>query len=105
MILIICFSCFVENVILLFSWQHVMPEPFEPSPTIPKGYDYELDAMASRQQKEQTDSTFRLSVNDKESTAKESNLAKIKVVVRDFFPLLCLPLTLTDLFLFISDWN
>ncbi|KAJ8636395.1 hypothetical protein MRB53_010662 [Persea americana] len=63
--------------------EHVLPpEPFEPSPTVPKGYEYELDAMTSRPQKGQADSTVRLSVNDKESSAKESNLAKIKVVVR-----------------------
>ncbi|RWR76516.1 kinesin-like protein KIN-13A [Cinnamomum micranthum f. kanehirae] len=63
--------------------EHVLaPEPFEPSPTVPKGYDYEFDAMTTRQQKGQADSTFRLSVNDKESSAKDSNLAKIKVVVR-----------------------
>lgn len=61
-----------------------MSEPFEPSPfmtTVPGGFDNEFDPTISRQQKAQDDATFRLSANEKESNTKESNLAKIKVVV------------------------
>lgn len=69
---------------LFFSLQNVMSEPFEPSPfmpAVPGGFDNELDPMASRQQKAQDDVTFRMVTNEKESNTKESNVAKIKVVV------------------------
>lgn len=69
---------------LFFSLQNVMSEPFEPSPfmpAVPVGFDNELDPMASRQQKAQDDVTFRMVTNEKESNTKESNVAKIKVVV------------------------
>ncbi|XP_077219488.1 kinesin-like protein KIN-13A [Tasmannia lanceolata] len=65
--------------------EHVMSEPFEPSPFMPpvtRGYDNDSNAMASRQQRGQTDTSIRTSNNEKENNAKEGNLAKIKVVVR-----------------------
>ncbi|KAK1318478.1 Diatom spindle kinesin 1 [Acorus calamus] len=64
--------------------EHVMSEPFEPSPFMPpltRGFD-EFDTMTGRQQRGQVDGSIRLSANEKESSGKESNLAKIKVVVR-----------------------
>ncbi|KAK1281377.1 Diatom spindle kinesin 1 [Acorus gramineus] len=64
--------------------EHVMPEPFEPSPFMPpltRGFD-EFDTMTGRQQRGQVDGSIRLPANEKESSGKESNLAKIKVVVR-----------------------
>ncbi|XP_077226818.1 kinesin-like protein KIN-13A [Tasmannia lanceolata] len=65
--------------------EHVMSEPFEPSPFMPpvtRGFDNDFDAMTSRQQKGQTDTSIRTSNTEKENNAKEGNLAKIKVVVR-----------------------
>ncbi|XP_010269545.1 PREDICTED: kinesin-like protein KIN-13A [Nelumbo nucifera] len=65
--------------------EHVMSEPFEPSPFIPsvtRGFDDDFDGITSRQPKNQTDASIRLPTTEKESSAKESNLAKIKVVVR-----------------------
>ncbi|KAG9443784.1 hypothetical protein H6P81_015124 [Aristolochia fimbriata] len=70
---------------------HVMSEPFEPSPFMPavsgRGFDDDVDANNSRQQRGQADA-LRLSTYEKdrfiekETTSKEGNLAKIKVVVR-----------------------
>lgn len=66
--------------------EHVMPEPFEPSPFIPpdtRGPDYDFDAVTSRQQRGQAaDALNRFLTSEKETITKESNLAKIKVVVR-----------------------
>ncbi|XP_068661884.1 kinesin-like protein KIN-13A [Aristolochia californica] len=71
---------------------HVMSEPFEPSPFMPavtgRGFDDDVDAVNNRQQRGQADALMRLStnekerINDKETSSKEVNLAKIKVVVR-----------------------
>ncbi|XP_043710902.1 kinesin-like protein KIN-13A [Telopea speciosissima] len=64
--------------------EHVMSELFEPSPFMPvtKGFEDDFDATSSRQQRVQTDVPTRLPTNDKEASIKESNVAKIKVVVR-----------------------
>lgn len=66
--------------------EHVMPEPFEPSPFIPPDTrvpDYDFDAVTSRQQRGQAaDALNRFLTNEKETITKENNLAKIKVVVR-----------------------
>ncbi|KAF8401476.1 hypothetical protein HHK36_012415 [Tetracentron sinense] len=65
--------------------EHVMSEPFEPSsfmPAVTRGFDNDFKSMASKQQRGQTDSSIGLPYNEKESSTKESNLAKIKVVVR-----------------------
>ncbi|KAJ4955899.1 hypothetical protein NE237_012682 [Protea cynaroides] len=65
--------------------EHVMSEPFEPSPFMPavaKGYDDDLNGISIRQQRVQTVSSTRLPTNEKEASTKESNVAKIKVVVR-----------------------
>ncbi|XP_042517905.1 kinesin-like protein KIN-13A [Macadamia integrifolia] len=64
--------------------EHVMSEPFEPSPFMPvsKGFEDDFDGTSSRQQRVQTDVSTRLPTNEKEASIKESNVAKIKVVVR-----------------------
>ncbi|XP_021290299.1 kinesin-like protein KIN-13A [Herrania umbratica] len=68
--------------------EHVISEPFEPSPFMPgvnKAFENEFNVTTSRQQKEQdnADSSASLfSVNEKEISTRENNVAKIKVVVR-----------------------
>ncbi|XP_017649557.1 kinesin-like protein KIN-13A [Gossypium arboreum] len=69
--------------------EHVTSEPFEPSPFIPgvnKAFENDFNATTNWQQKEQSDadaSASLFSANEKEiSSTRESNVAKIKVVVR-----------------------
>ncbi|OMP06399.1 hypothetical protein CCACVL1_01594, partial [Corchorus capsularis] len=68
--------------------EHVISEPFEPSPFMPggnKAFDSEFSVTTSRQQKEQIDadaSASLFSTNEKEISIRENNVAKIKVVVR-----------------------
>ncbi|OMO98517.1 hypothetical protein COLO4_13855 [Corchorus olitorius] len=68
--------------------EHVISEPFEPSPFMPggnKAFDSEFSVTSSRQQKEQIDadaSASLFSTNEKEISIRENNVAKIKVVVR-----------------------
>ncbi|KAK2645877.1 hypothetical protein Ddye_021072 [Dipteronia dyeriana] len=67
--------------------EHVISEPFEPSPFMPgvnKGFENDFNLTTGRQQKEQTEADFSVPVftNEKENTARENNVAKIKVVVR-----------------------
>uniref|UniRef100_A0A5B7AI82 Kinesin-like protein n=1 Tax=Davidia involucrata TaxID=16924 RepID=A0A5B7AI82_DAVIN len=67
--------------------EHVISEPFEPSPFMPavtKAFDDDFNVMTSRQQRGQTDAdaSIGLPINEKESSTKENNVAKIKVVVR-----------------------
>ncbi|WOL15749.1 kinesin-like protein KIN-13A [Canna indica] len=60
---------------------HVFPEPFEPSPFFPtRGFDDDPDA--STKQQGQLDGNIKPLDNEKENSTKESNVAKIKVVVR-----------------------
>lgn len=82
--------CFVYFCILFFnrffSHQHVISEPFEPSPFIPSGtrtFDDELNIATTRQQRTQADedALATLPVVEKENVARETNVAKIKVVV------------------------
>ncbi|KAM7485080.1 hypothetical protein LguiA_001089 [Lonicera macranthoides] len=66
--------------------ENVMTDPFEPSPFMPavsKEFDSDIDMMTSRQQRGQTDADSSVAVPaiEKENT-KESNVAKIRVVVR-----------------------
>lgn len=70
----------------MFYHQHVISEPFEPSPFIPSGtrtFDDEFNIASSRQQKSQADedALATLPVIEKENVARENNVAKIKVVV------------------------
>ncbi|KAM7467101.1 hypothetical protein LguiB_014663 [Lonicera macranthoides] len=67
--------------------EHVVTESFEPSPFVPavtEVFDIDIDTMTSRLQREKTDmqASFGLSTNEKETNAREKNVAKIKVVVR-----------------------
>ncbi|KAJ4834073.1 Kinesin-like protein KIN-13A [Turnera subulata] len=67
--------------------EHVMSEPFEPSPFMPgvsKGYENDFNLTGSRQQGEQsdTDPSVSISTSEKENSTRENNVAKIKVVVR-----------------------
>ncbi|XP_022138661.1 kinesin-like protein KIN-13A [Momordica charantia] len=67
--------------------EHVISEPFEPSPFIPSGtrtFDDELNIATTRQQRTQADedALATLPVVEKENVARETNVAKIKVVVR-----------------------
>lgn len=85
------FSCFPDGDLLikkmvdikLFSFlQHVGSEPFEPSPFMPpREFDDDFDPVPVRPQRGQLDNNIRPSTNEKEIVAKESNVAKIKVVV------------------------
>ncbi|KAM0984929.1 hypothetical protein ACFX13_012474 [Malus domestica] len=65
--------------------EHVISEPFEPSPFMPGGKEFEdeLNLTSNRQQRvlPDPDPSFPLAQSEKEST-KENNVAKIKVVVR-----------------------
>ncbi|KAK2994506.1 hypothetical protein RJ640_001455 [Escallonia rubra] len=67
--------------------EHVITEPFEPSPFLPsesKAFDSDFDVITSRQQRGQTDvdASVGLPAYEKESSTRENNVAKIKVVVR-----------------------
>lgn len=67
-------------------FQHVISEPFEPSPFMPavtKAFESDFDGVASRQQRGQTDMEAPVgsSANEKENSTRENNVAKIKVVV------------------------
>ncbi|PON80367.1 Kinesin-like protein [Parasponia andersonii] len=66
--------------------EHVMSEPFEPSPFMPSGtraFDNDLNVATGSQQRGQPDADVPVSysMNEKE-IPKENNVAKIKVVVR-----------------------
>lgn len=66
-----------------------MTEPFEPSPFMPavsEAFDSDLEVFTSRQQRGQTDGDALavLPTNMKENSARENNVAKIKVVVCGF---------------------
>lgn len=69
------------------SLQHVMTDAFEPSPFMPagslKGFENDFSTTSSRQQKEQNDSdpSIPFSSTEKESSTRENNVAKIRVVV------------------------
>ncbi|KAK4759246.1 hypothetical protein SAY87_022377 [Trapa incisa] len=67
--------------------EHVIDEPFEPSPFMiggPRAIDSDFSMMSSKPPSGQTDidTSVQLPTNDKESNTKENNVAKIKVVVR-----------------------
>ncbi|KAJ6722095.1 KINESIN-LIKE PROTEIN [Salix viminalis] len=65
--------------------EHVISEPFDPSPLMPgvsKGFENDFNLTSSRQQREQTDTDLSIPspTNEKETSTKENNVAKIKVV-------------------------
>ncbi|THU44091.1 hypothetical protein C4D60_Mb02t03730 [Musa balbisiana] len=62
--------------------EHVFSEPFEPSPFFPtRGFDDDYDVTSTKQQV-RAEGNMRPVDNEKEISTKESNVAKIKVVVR-----------------------
>ncbi|CAN1129706.1 Kinesin-like protein KIN-13A [Linum perenne] len=67
--------------------EHVIPEPFDTSPVIPdvsRGFESDLYMAGGRHQTGQTgaEPSVPLPVNEKDNGGRESNVAKIKVVVR-----------------------
>ncbi|CAI9118819.1 OLC1v1020442C1 [Oldenlandia corymbosa var. corymbosa] len=67
--------------------EHVISEPFEPSPFMPavsKAIDNDYEMITSQQQKGKMDADAQagLLATDKDSSTRENNVAKIKVVVR-----------------------
>ncbi|OWM74078.1 hypothetical protein CDL15_Pgr008389 [Punica granatum] len=67
--------------------EHVIDEPFEPSPFItggPRAFDSDFNLLSSKPQRGQTDvdTSVQLPITEKENNTKETNVAKIKVVVR-----------------------
>ncbi|CAI0626882.1 unnamed protein product [Linum tenue] len=67
--------------------EHVMTEPFDTSPILPdigRGFENELKMAGRRYPSDQTDAEPSVSVpvSEKENSGRESNVAKIKVVVR-----------------------
>ncbi|KAF2289170.1 hypothetical protein GH714_029216 [Hevea brasiliensis] len=63
--------------------EHVISEPFEPSPFMPGG-SKGFDDLNANQQREQNnpDPSAPSTTNEKENNTRENNVAKIKVVVR-----------------------
>ncbi|RLN00781.1 kinesin-13A-like [Panicum miliaceum] len=61
--------------------EDVASEPFEPSPFMPKEIDDDEEDVTSGSQQVPVDN-YGLATSEKESTARENNVAKIKVVVR-----------------------
>ncbi|GFY85097.1 P-loop containing nucleoside triphosphate hydrolases superfamily protein [Actinidia rufa] len=66
--------------------EHVISEPFEPSPFMPgitEVFDDDFNVVTSRQERGQTDIDLSVGLpSEKESSTRENNVAKIKVVVR-----------------------
>jgi hypothetical protein len=76
-------SLFIRSVwsLLIFPfWQDVVSEPFEASPFMPKEIDDDDEDLVSGSQQVPADNYSAMS-SEKESTARENNVAKIKVVV------------------------
>ena len=64
------------------SLQHDILQPFESSPFLPSGnFDSDFDVASTWPQKTHADNSSRFIAAEKEPSAKESNIAKIKVVV------------------------
>jgi kinesin family protein 2/24 len=63
-----------------FCWQDVASEPFEPSPFMPKDIDDDDEDVISGSQQVPVDN-YGVVTSEKESTSRENNVAKIKVVV------------------------
>lgn len=70
----------------LLSWQHVISEPFESSPFMPGGariFEDGFNQTNSNQERGEADvdASIPLSMNEKENSTRENNVAKIRVVV------------------------
>ena len=75
-------SGFIQSTLslLFFCWQDVASEPFGPSPFMPKDIDDDDEDVISGSQQAPVDN-YGVVTSEKESTARENNVAKIKVVV------------------------
>ncbi|CAK8563699.1 unnamed protein product [Lathyrus sativus] len=66
--------------------EHVISEPFEPSPFMPGGtreFEDDFNSVSSKQEGEAiADASHFLPVHEKDTNTRENNVAKIKVVVR-----------------------
>ncbi|KAG4929344.1 hypothetical protein JHK82_046408 [Glycine max] len=67
--------------------EHVISEPFEPSPFMPggtRGFVDDFNSISRKQERGEADSdaSLFLPTNEKENNTRENNVAKIKVVVR-----------------------
>ncbi|KAK7348249.1 hypothetical protein VNO80_22800 [Phaseolus coccineus] len=66
--------------------EHVISEPFEPSPFMPGGaraFEDDFNPISRKQEREaDADASVFLPTNEKENNTRENNVAKIKVVVR-----------------------
>ena len=67
--------------------QNVGSEPFEASPFVPKETDDDEDDVISGSQQGLSDNYSGAITSEKENNTRESNVAKIKVVVRCHFQL------------------
>lgn len=67
------------------SYQHVISEPFEPSPFMPgdtRVFEDDFNPIDSKLEREaDADASISLPMNEKENSTRENNVAKIKVVV------------------------
>jgi kinesin family protein 2/24 len=71
----------VQPNLLLSFWQDVDSEPFEPSPFMPKETDDEDDDDVLTGNQQGLADNYNAVTSEKESTNRENNVAKIKVVV------------------------
>ncbi|KAK8470884.1 hypothetical protein PHAVU_003G097001 [Phaseolus vulgaris] len=67
--------------------EHVISEPFEPSPFMPGGartFEDDFNPISRKQERREADAdaSVFLPTNEKENNTRENNVAKIKVVVR-----------------------
>lgn len=72
------------DLVTLFFCQNVASEPFEPSPFMPKEMDDDEDDVITENQQGLVDNQSSAFSSEKDNTvvsARESNVAKIKVVV------------------------
>ncbi|CAL0326262.1 unnamed protein product [Lupinus luteus] len=63
--------------------QHVISEPFDPSPFMPEGtrvFEDDFISIGSKEREADADQSLFLPMNEKESNTRENNVAKIKVV-------------------------
>lgn len=76
-------ACETQNSFIV---QHVISEPFEPSPFMPsvnQAFEEDFNVPTNRQQRQEQDAEPSSSFprSEKESSGRENSVAKIKVVV------------------------
>ncbi|CAL0307222.1 unnamed protein product [Lupinus luteus] len=65
--------------------EHVISEPFDPSPFMPEGtriFEDDFNSIGSKEREADADQSLFLPTDEKENNKRENNVAKIKVVVR-----------------------